>query len=330
MMARLKQRYPHAELVLLGPQKLEQIYGGDPRIRIQPVVYGRNDNLFSRLSSWLHLLDTVNNEIAGLSLQEICIFDPDSRLTQLGLLPLLTSRSESQSYYFFQSRSFSRPGLKKLGQLSSKWLNEVCGDTVTSFPFISLSPISQKIGRDISSFLKSQGNRPIFCLSFGIGGNPSKRVSELFEIKLIHQLSGNNQIILDCGFTNEENEQIMRILSSLESCGKSVLRMDEKSYLSTISLNQSTIDVIAWNGGIGSFASLIAASDQYIGYDSSGQHISAALGIPTLTIFVNSGSSIFAERWIPYGAGKIQVVSVEPRYNSNHEWILFHLLQEIS
>jgi ADP-heptose:LPS heptosyltransferase len=32
-----------------------------------------------------------------------------------------------------------------------------------------------------------------------------------------------------------------------------------------------------WDGSIGAFAGLIADSDQYIGYDSAGQHIAAAM-----------------------------------------------------
>jgi ADP-heptose:LPS heptosyltransferase len=55
---------------------------------------------------------------------------------------------------------------------------------------------------------------------------------------------------------------------------------------------------------------LIAASDRYIGYDSAGQHIAAAIRVPTLTIFVNSNSATFAERWRPYGPGIIEVFNV--------------------
>ena len=42
-----------------------------------------------------------------------------------------------------------------------------------------------------------------------------------------------------------------------------------------------------------------------------GQHIAAALRVPTLTIFVNSSSPTFAERWRPYGPGVIEVLNVK-------------------
>ncbi|MGH9844701.1 MAG: glycosyltransferase family 9 protein, partial [Blastocatellia bacterium] len=76
-----------------------------------------------------------------------------------------------------------------------------------------------------------------------------------------------------------------------------------------IERNSISADVITWDGGIGAFAGLIAASDQYVGYDSAGQHIAAGLRTPTLTIFVNSNSQKFAERWRPYGPGLIRVIN---------------------
>ncbi len=67
---------------------------------------------------------------------------------------------------------------------------------------------------------------------------------------------------------------------------------------------------MAWDGSIGAFAVLIAASNQYIGYDSAGQHISAALGVKTLTVFVSVNNTTFAERWRPFGKDRIDVLEV--------------------
>jgi ADP-heptose:LPS heptosyltransferase len=44
-------------------------------------------------------------------------------------------------------------------------------------------------------------------------------------------------------------------------------------------------DLIAYKGGIGQFAALISQSQLYLGYDSMGQHVAAALEIPELVIF---------------------------------------------
>ena len=66
--------------------------------------------------------------------------------------------------------------------------------------------------------------------------------------------------------------------------------------------------ILRWEGGIGSLAGLIAASDRYLGYDSSGQHLAAALGVPGITLFLTDNPPIFAERWHPSGKGEIQVL----------------------
>ena len=71
------------------------------------------------------------------------------------------------------------------------------------------------------------------------------------------------------------------------------------------------MSILMKQGSIGSFAALIASSDEYLGYDSSGQHLAAALGVPSITIFVNSGNEIFAQRWQSSGTGKTEIVPLE-------------------
>jgi ADP-heptose:LPS heptosyltransferase len=69
-------------------------------------------------------------------------------------------------------------------------------------------------------------------------------------------------------------------------------------------------DVFTWQGGIGRFSALAARADQYIGYDSAGQHIAAALGIPTIVIFAGHPSPRFVERWTPGGRGVVRSLLV--------------------
>jgi ADP-heptose:LPS heptosyltransferase len=67
--------------------------------------------------------------------------------------------------------------------------------------------------------------------------------------------------------------------------------------------------LVAWQGGIGAFSALVAESNEYIGYDSAGQHIAAALGVPTLDVFGRNASPIFQERWRPTGRNVVKGVS---------------------
>ena len=56
------------------------------------------------------------------------------------------------------------------------------------------------------------------------------------------------------------------------------------------------------------FASAIARSDLYLGYDSAGQHVAAACRVPLLSVFAGFPSERFFARWRPTGQGKIEVV----------------------
>ena len=330
LMSQLKRLYPSADIIVIGTSKLAQLYGGESRIRIKPIDYGRNANLLTRLLSWREVVAAVQDETVGLNTQEYCLFDPDSRLTQLGLMPLLSPTHERQNYFYFESRSFTRPGHEKLGQLTSQWLNDLIRTSDVAFPFISLSPNLNAIGVELTAHLRSHCKQPILCLSFGVGGNEAKRVSDKFEQELAIKLSQYHSLVLDCGATLRENELAERILSALQTSGKSVLRLNESTYSSNILPKAHPTQLIAWNGGIGSFAALIANCDRYIGYDSSGQHIAAASAIPTHTVFVNSNSATFARRWQPYGVAKTHVSFIDASQKVSEEFITNRILNDLS
>ncbi|OFW41280.1 MAG: hypothetical protein A3J28_18090 [Acidobacteria bacterium RIFCSPLOWO2_12_FULL_60_22] len=67
--------------------------------------------------------------------------------------------------------------------------------------------------------------------------------------------------------------------------------------------------MLVWQGGIGAFSALVGESDEYVGYDSAGQHIAAALGVPTLDLFSRNASAVFQERWRPTGCGVVKTVT---------------------
>jgi ADP-heptose:LPS heptosyltransferase len=329
VLSHLKRVFPSAELVLIGHQKLTQLFGGDLRLRVKPIFYGRSDTLQSRLNSWLELLAIINDEIRGLTSEDFCLIDPDSRLTQLGLLPLLPLEYERGSYFFFDSRSFSRPGSEKLGELTSVWINEITSTNQPSFPFLSLPAAVNPIGFNIIRSFSDKSDKPFACLSFGCGGNPKKRVSHEFEAALVAKLSQSNRLFIDCGASDEENEQTQRLLSSFENRSKKILLLNEASYLQELSTQSQIPDIICWQGGIGSFASLISNCHLYVGYDSSGQHLAAAAAVPSQTFFVNSGSATFAKRWHPFGKAPTHVTLIEPSQLPLNHLDINNLLQRI-
>ena len=86
---RLAALFPEAEMVLIGGSKLDEIYGGNPRIRFQTVDYNRKGGLIERLSSWQLVLNIIRQELGACPRENTILIDPDSRLSQLGVLPII-------------------------------------------------------------------------------------------------------------------------------------------------------------------------------------------------------------------------------------------------
>ena len=141
-----------------------------------------------------------------------------------------------------------------------------------------------------------------------MGGNDDKRISDEFEFEVVlHLIEQGAKVILDEGFGEDEIERSDMILDRLKACGKTIVRVNEDLAFATV----SNADLVAYKGGIGQFAALISQSQFYIGYDSMGQHVAAALEIPELVIFNGYPSEKFSRKWHPYGNGKINIIHAE-------------------
>lgn len=309
---RLNAAVSSAEIVWIGPHKLAELYGGDPVIRLRPLDYARTGRVVDRLNAWLALLDTISDEMKGFDPAEVLIVDPDSRLTQLGMLPVIAA---DRNYHFFESRSYHAQGSDALGQLAAQWSKERFPATgrenaPSPSPFLSLPGHMAESGAETIRRLRSGRNHPVTCVSFGVGGNDLKRVSEEFELELLARLETNSLLILDSGASAPERASTDHIVGRLREAGRIVIDGSENADLPR---DIGAADVFVWRGGIGSLAALVRASDRYIGYDSAGQHIAAAFGVELITVFVNNTTPKFAERWRPTGPGSIQVLELTRR-----------------
>ena len=59
---------------------------------------------------------------------------------------------------------------------------------------------------------------------------------------------------------------------------------------------------------MGLLAALIGQSDLYVGYDSAGQHIAAALGVACIDVFAGFSSPRMVDRWRPAGPSEVHVI----------------------
>lgn len=123
------------------------------------------------------------------------MIDPDSRLTQLGLLPVCPE----ENYYFFESRSYGEDSEASLSDLTRRWIAGTFG-IEDARPFIAP--------------LEAIGNAAAVTVSFGVGENPAKRVEDPFEPDLLrHLVEHESSVLIDRGAGGEEAERVERAVA---------------------------------------------------------------------------------------------------------------------
>jgi hypothetical protein len=307
---RLRKIFPQAEIVLIGQGKLEEVYGGNPRIKIRKVPYSKRGDLLARLSSWHIILEIIHQEMASSSPEETILVDPDSRLSQLGVLPLMPL----DNYFFFDSRSdTSLNRTMSMAELANSWSDNLMGQGDLCYPKIWIPESYLDSATRFCTRLRDNGANKIITVNFGVGGNPRKRVGSRLEERLLLTLlhEPNTVILLDKGYGEEESAYINSLINAIREQGYSVRHTVFDSEVS----EQINWGLIGVQSRIGEIAALMANSNEFIGYDSACQHIAAALGIPCLTIFAGSNNMRFIRRWSAYGPNSCQIVHVDTLTN---------------
>lgn len=248
----VKRRFPVARIWFVGPRKNYELFEEDSRVEHFEFNYPRTASLRERIevARSLRLPDKA------------LVVDPDSRITQLGLVPVCLERD----YFFFESRSFGEETSDPLPVLTSRWCREVFG--------------LEGCRAYVAPRRTLQGART--AVSLGTGGNPRKGLSPEFERELLEKLVAEGPVLIDKGAGGEEAERVERACLGLP------VRM--------------------WNGSFAAFAGAILDSGSYLGYDSSGQHVAAAAGVPLTVYFAGAINERFRNRWRPHGSGPISVV----------------------
>ena len=179
-----KQKFPNAQIHFVGPQKAWELFAADPRLSHMAIAYGRGGTLDDRLSIWPALRETMGKPAS-------IVIDPDSRLTQLGLLPICSE----EDYYFLESRSYGGQGDEPLSLLTRRWVSETFG-VPDARPYI-------RTGLDATEFAVT--------VSFGVGENPAKRVPDPFEEELLKLLP--RPVLIDKGAGGEEAQRVERAVA---------------------------------------------------------------------------------------------------------------------
>lgn len=184
MLDAAKQEFPNAQIYFVGPQKTWELFAADPRLKHIAIAYGRGGTLDDRLSIWRALRETMGKPAS-------IVIDPDSRLTQLGLLPICPE----EDYYFFESRSYGGDSDEPLSVLTRRWVSETLG-VADARPYI-------QTGLDATELATT--------VSFGVGENPAKRIPDPFEEELLRQLP--RPVLIDRGAGGEEADRVERAVA---------------------------------------------------------------------------------------------------------------------
>jgi Glycosyltransferase family 9 (heptosyltransferase) len=178
-----KRRYRNAEIVFVGPLKSYELFEADSRIQHLLAPYARSGALKDRLRA-----------SANLWLDDGIVIDPDSRLSQLGLI----SVCDEHNYFHFPSRAYGGEGAEPLTKLAAQWAHQVFG-VEGAKPYVAPLP-SAELPAAVT-------------VSLGVGENASKRLDDQQERDLLRALADTGaSILVDKGGSTEERERVERAL----------------------------------------------------------------------------------------------------------------------
>ena len=273
LLAAAKQAFPHAEIVFASPRKNFEMFAADPRLTHAAVEY-RRGSLAQRLAVW--------DELKALAAGPDClVLDPDSRLTQLGLLPI----GDEYRYHLFESRRYGRDSDLNLPTLAARWSQVTLG-VPNAVPYVAVgrTPWSGcPLGQDA---LVPPLPSPYVAVSLGVGENSAKRLADPFESELLALLATRAPLVIDKGAGGEEAARVERAAA------------------------HSGAQATFWEGSFAGFAQIIAGSSLFVGYDSAGQHVAAACGVPLISVFAGFPSLRMFHRWSPSGP-RVTVIRVD-------------------
>jgi hypothetical protein len=305
VLQKVERVFPRAESVVLGPAAVGELLEGTARgVRFVDCPYHRRGGLVARLDSWVGVVEAIQSEIGSHDLESCLLLDPDSRLTQLGLLPLVQSEVPS---FFFESRAYQRHGVDTLGELTGLWLNDILGADHGDrlYPKVVVTPSLAAAARAVAQRARANGAGHLTTMTLGVGGNARKRITGRFELELVRALlSEGGTIVLDKG-VDEEVARLEAIVAMLRAEGFRVVELTANPLALP---GEEAGQLLVHQGGLRSLLALVAASDLYVGYDSAFQHVAAAVAVPVIDVFVNPPNALFAQRWRPYSRAPVRVV----------------------
>ena len=269
ILAAMKERFPKARIVFVANRKSAELFENDVRIEHLNADYPRMGPVRARI-------DFAQELRARIPAENAIVVDPDSRMTQLGLIPLC----DPENYFHFPSRTVGDEA-DNLTDLVRIWLRTTFGIDAPAY----MAPRTERVFDD-----DRHGDGRHAAISLGVGENETKRVGGDFETSLIEILGLHYETVwVDRGVGGEEARRVTE----------------------AVRVSVAADRVRFWEGGFAGFASIISRCDLYAGYDSAGQHAAAAAGVPMISIFAGAPSERFRRRWSAAGHRNISRIDAD-------------------
>jgi ADP-heptose:LPS heptosyltransferase len=307
IMSAFLDHHPDARIVFVGAETARGLVKGNPRIGFRPLAYPRGGDLWSRFDLWMALRDVVRAETAGLESDQWLVLDPDSRMAQTGLLPLAPDANTR----YFPSRTLTLSGRERLAELASAWAQMLTGSREPPRATIWLDEADRDWAADLRRRLAPHAPRWA-VVNLGVGGNAAKGLGSAFEGRLLRALLDEGfGVLLSRGVSEAEVAATDELVARLAASGLDVASLAPDADDQGIG-GPGGRRLVTWQLPVERMAALVEAADLSVTYDSSGQHVAAALGTPGVTIFVPAGGERHMRRWSAHGRGPTAIVRALP------------------
>ena len=303
VLQRLHQRFPQAELVLLGDGKLHGLFAGLPKVRVRPINYARRGPLRERLASWQNVVAAVTEERADV------VVAPDSRLDQLGLLPV----GDDARYLLWENLQSEGAAPQSLALLLDGWLARTLGLPVlpSIAPRVAFDPATEIVRERLRAAF---GPAPLAAVKLDHGGNPAKALPKAAEVLILRRLRELGwRILLDRGFGTDELANSDALLAEL---GWTAVDIDDSGKGLGRAIGElapgelADAPLIRFHGSISGWAAALATCGHALSYDSVGHHLAGALGVAVTVAFTGHSDPAFPVAWQPRGRGSVHMVEI--------------------
>ncbi|MBU0681501.1 MAG: hypothetical protein KKD73_08770 [Proteobacteria bacterium] len=291
IIARVKKALSHAKIYLVGPNHLHHLFHNNDLHHLE-IPFNREGSLLQKMAAWPRLYRLIAKECNTLAAQEILLFDPDTRLSQLGLVPL----TSTSSTHYLCSRQDQAENMSQAA-ITNNWLDQIFPDIPASPPYFSINPALLAQCRLFSDHFKKTTFKII--INFGVAHDYNKRLADPFEEELLVALLQQNDtlIILDSGKGENEENMAKRLMAEMAKRSYNTAEFSERQLTETDIWFQHGL--VRFSGKIDALAGLIKSCNLYIGYDSCGQHVATATETPSIICFTGAANKRFLGRWQP-------------------------------